>query len=109
MIKRLALLCLIVAPHGGLADEGGRHDHDNARTELQAARALPLATLLPATEAAYGGRVIDVKLERDDGSYVYEFRLITPDGRLIEVKLDAANGRLVEIEGHGTLPDKDDD
>ena len=93
-MTRLALiLSLLAAP--ALADDD---DHDRARRALQAGDILPLSDILAVAEEARPGRVIAVELERDDGAWVYELELVTPQGRLYELEIDAASGAVLEIE-----------
>jgi uncharacterized membrane protein YkoI len=93
MTRALALaLTLLAAP--AAAD-----DHDRARRALERGEVLPLATILPQVETTLGARVIEVDLERDDGRFVYEFELIDARGRIIEAEVDAATGRILEVEG----------
>jgi len=93
MTRCIALALLL------LATRVAADDHDRARRALERGEALPLATILPQVEAALGARVIEVDLERDDGRFVYEFELIDARGRILEAEVDAATGRILEIEG----------
>ena len=93
MIRLAVLLSLIAGP--ALAD---RDDHDRARRALEAGEVLPLSEILAAVEAAQPGRVIEVELERDDGRWVYELELVAPDGRLVEIEIDAATADILDIE-----------
>ncbi|MBY6202854.1 PepSY domain-containing protein [Maritalea mobilis] len=87
----LILFCL-AAP--AWADE----DHDRARRALEAGEVLPLAEILSAAEAASPGRIIELELGRDDGRWVYELELVSPDGRLYAMEIDAATGEILELE-----------
>lgn len=42
--------------------------------------------------------MIEVDLDEDDGMMIYEVELVTEDGRLIEVELDAASGRILDLD-----------
>jgi uncharacterized membrane protein YkoI len=77
---------------------GHDHDHDRARRAVEAGQVLPLAEILTRLESVAPGRVIETELEYDDGRYIYEFTLVAPDGRLLEAEVDAATGRLIELE-----------
>jgi uncharacterized membrane protein YkoI len=95
-MKRLGLilvLSLIAAP--ALAD---RDDHDRARRALEAGEILPLSDILEAATALRPGRVIEVELDRDDGRWIYELELVSSDGRLYEMEIDAGTGRVLEVE-----------
>jgi uncharacterized membrane protein YkoI len=92
----ILILSLIAAP--ALAD---RDDQDLARRALQAGEILPLSEILAAAEAARPGRVIEIDLERDGGRWIYELELVTPEGRLYEMEIDATSGAVLEIEREG--------
>ena len=44
------------------------------------------------------GKVIEVKLDFGSPRYEYEVELITPDGRLVGVELDATAGDILSLE-----------
>ena len=79
-------------------DDDDDHDHDRARRALQSGEVLPLAEILTRLASIAPGRVIETELEFDDGRYIYEFKLISPGGRLMEAEVDATSGRLIELE-----------
>lgn len=79
---------------GGTDDD----DHDRARGALERGEVLPLAEVLRLAGPTLGGEVIEVELEREDGRLVYEFTIVTPQGRLLEAVVDAASARVLEIE-----------
>jgi len=89
----LAALALAAAP------AEARRDHDRARAALESGEIRPLSALLAEVEARYDGRVIELELERDDGRWTYEFKLLPASGRLFEVTLDAATGQVVKTRG----------
>lgn len=98
--SRFAALSFVLLAGASLAGAsalaGG--DHEKAMRAVREGRALPLAEILPGIESRIGGRVLEVELERDDGRYFYEFKMVTTSGRLLEVMVDAASGRVIEIE-----------
>ncbi|MFD2184777.1 PepSY domain-containing protein [Rhodoplanes azumiensis] len=73
-----------------------RGDHDCALKALSEGRAKPLSELLPVIEKELGGQAIDVELERCHGRIVYEVKALRPDGKLVEVKVDALTGKPIE-------------
>lgn len=42
--------------------------------------------------------MIDLELDRHGGRYVYDLKMIDTKGQMIELKLDASNGRILELE-----------
>jgi len=80
-------------------DHDHDHDHDRARAALGRGEVRPLAQILQAVSAAIPGDVVEVELEREQGAWVYELKVIAPDGRLLEVLVDAATATLLADEG----------
>lgn len=76
-----------------------RSDHDQARAAHARQQALPLERILAIVERHFEGRVIDTELERDDGQLRYELELLLPDGRVIEIEIDAHSGEFLKLEG----------
>ncbi len=98
------LLVGLAAPALANGSNGGRsegHDHDRAREAVSRQDAQPLAAILPMVEARYHARMVEVDLESEDGHLAYEFELITPAGRIIEVTVDAATGDIVSDDTGG--------
>jgi len=87
----LLLLCLSATAH---ADD----DADRALRALERGEVRPLAEILAAVEPELGGEIVGVEFEREDGRHVYEFEVVTPAGRLVEVYVDAATARVLERE-----------
>jgi uncharacterized membrane protein YkoI len=73
-----------------------RDDHDCARRALAEGRAKPLTEILPAVEKALGGQAIEIELEHCSGRIVYEVKALRPDGQLVEAKVDAMTGKILE-------------
>ncbi|WP_374439745.1 PepSY domain-containing protein [Pseudomonas panipatensis] len=62
----------------------------------------PFASLLPAALERYpGARLLEAELDRKHDTYIYEIELLTADGLVRELELDARDGRI--------LKDKEDD
>ena len=94
------LWCAVVAVAlvvglAGLTVAQADDDHDQARAALRAGEVLPLQTVLNRIATAYPGRVLAIKLERDDGVWVYEVKLLQSQGRLLKLDLDARTGAVL--------------
>jgi uncharacterized membrane protein YkoI len=61
----------------------------------QSNRILPLETVLARVGESVQGNVVGVELEREKGRWVYEAKVIAPDGRLIEMYIDAYTGNVI--------------
>jgi uncharacterized membrane protein YkoI len=76
-----------------------RDDQDRARAALAAGEIRPLSEILAEVERRYIGRVIEVELDREDGRWVYELKLLPPSGRVYELEVDAATAALLKSKG----------
>lgn len=92
----LSVLCLVLMGLPGARASDDR-DHERARTAVQAGEVLPLPTLLDKLGRTHPGQVLELELERDDGRWVYEVKLLQADGRLRKLALDARTGHVLEL------------
>jgi uncharacterized membrane protein YkoI len=51
-----------------------------------------------ALEATGGGEVLRARADMDDGRAEWELDIVDADGRLVEVTLDATDGRVLEVD-----------
>jgi uncharacterized membrane protein YkoI len=71
---------------------------ETAKRLLSEGRIKPLSEILDAVKRQAPGEMIEVELELDDAGYVYELKLLRPDGKVQEVEADAASGNILKIE-----------
>jgi uncharacterized membrane protein YkoI len=76
-----------------------RDDQDRARAALAAGEIRPLADILAEVERRYLGRVIEVELDREDGRWVYDLKLLPPSGRVFELEVDAMTAAPLRSKG----------
>ena len=90
-------------PPAHAADDDDDDEEENRRRAARLAREsgqiMGLAELMARVERRYVGRIMKVELDREDGRWVYEFRLLPPDGRMFEVELFADSGQLRRTKG----------
>ena len=76
-----------------------REDQGEALALLQRGEILPLGKVLPIVQQQVPGDVIEVELDHDDDhGWEYEIKVLTANGRVRELKLDARNGMVRKIE-----------
>lgn len=96
----LWVLALLV---GGLALppawSGSKDDHNRARQAVQAGQVLPLGKVLERLEREHPGQVMEVELEQEEGRWIYEVKLLQPQGQLVKLKLDARTAALLTGKG----------
>ncbi len=71
---------------------------ERLREAVQKGEVLPLSTLRSMLLGKFPGEIIKTELDIEDDRFVYEFKVLQSDGRLIEVELEAATGALVDVE-----------
>jgi uncharacterized membrane protein YkoI len=74
-------------------------DHDRARAALLAGEVRPLAQVLAQVARTHPGQVLEVELEREDGRWVYELKLLQSNGRLLKLEVDARDGQVLRERG----------
>lgn len=84
-------------------------DHELARQALENGKVLPLSTVLAKVEHDYPGQPLKIEFEREHGRFIYEIRLLQPDGRIAKLRVDAFNGQLISVQRKDTDKDKDND
>jgi|PlaIllAssembly_1097288.scaffolds.fasta_scaffold441916_2 uncharacterized membrane protein YkoI len=90
-----ALLALAaIAVHAG-------ESHDDARRLSQAGDIRPLEQILELAQRTHPGRTLEAELEHKHERYIYEIKIVDPQGTVWEMKYDARTGEL--------LKDKKDD
>ena len=97
VLMALAVAAATAGP-AAQAAERGHGDHDLARQALERGQVLPLRTVLEKVEREYQGQVLKVEFEHDDGRFLYEIRLLQQDGRMAKLKIDAVDGRVLQIK-----------
>jgi uncharacterized membrane protein YkoI len=74
-------------------------DADRARAAVQSGEILPLSRILETVASQYAGDVIGVELDRDDGIWQYEVKLLLPAGSVAKLKYDARTAALIKAKG----------
>ena len=59
---------------------------------------LPLETILARFPSKEYGKLLDLEVEREHGTVVYESEFLRSDGRIVEIEVDARNGAILEQE-----------
>lgn len=91
----MAGLLLGLAPRAIHAGEHG--DHERARAAVQAGEVLPLAAVLERLQQSHPGQVLELELDREDGRWIYEIRLLQADGQLLRLDVDARTAQVLSV------------
>ena len=85
----------------GHAEDGHRDRHESAELARRGAESgefLPLAKIVATVRERYPGEIVETELESDGSRPYYELHILLQGGRLIEVKVDARDGRYMALE-----------
>ena len=89
------LLVGLVQPSAWGSDS---RDHERARAAVEAGQVLPLPTLLERLRRTHPGQVLELELERDDGRWIYEIKLLQANGQLLKLDVDAATAQVLQVK-----------
>ncbi len=90
----IPLLLTLLVPIGS-AGANDDDDHERAREAVRRGEILSLEQIL-AVHARPGERLIEVEIERKGRRWEYELELLGDNGRVRELEIDGASGRLLE-------------
>ena len=94
-LASLAISMPLAMPGSGVCYAANNADHDRARQAVEAGDVLPLRTILERVEREYPGRVMEVELDREQGEWVYEVKLLRKGGALMKLKINARDGTIL--------------
>jgi uncharacterized membrane protein YkoI len=89
------------AARHSLSDRSGEDDYDHERARRAVEAGLASCRWRRSSREVgdrLGGEVVGVEFEREYGRYVYEFKIVTPAGRLREVYVDAMSAEVLKTE-----------
>jgi len=91
----LAALLLALVPLAPALDV----DQDEALRLRQSGEVLSFQAILRQADERYpGARLLEAELDDDDGELIYDIELLTDDGVVRELEIDARTGRVLEDE-----------
>jgi hypothetical protein len=118
-VRYLLVLVAAITVFSGPALADDISDHERARAAVEKGDIVGLSLILEKVESIYEGSIIEVELE-DEGDegfeseddmvagsdhfmsgFIYEIKLLTPQGNLLKLKLDARTAELIEVRGQG--------
>ncbi len=86
----------LVANMAARADDAD--DRDAVLQSVEKGEIRSLAEIRKSISDRFQGDIVHIGIEQHHGRRFYEFKLLRPDGRLIEIKVDPATKDILEIE-----------
>ena len=74
-----------------------------AREAVKQGLVRPLEDVLKEVRKTITGDIVEIEFEKDDGRFIYEIEYVSPEGHLMEIKVDA---RTLAVVSHD-LEDED--
>jgi uncharacterized membrane protein YkoI len=87
----------IFSNSGSGSSSSGRRNHDDARNALRSGKVRKLSEVLAAVHRAQDGDVMKVSLLQQNGSYIYVFRILTPEQELKKLRINASTLVVLDI------------
>ena len=72
---------------------------DRARDAVRRGEIRPLEDVLARVQKRYPGRVLDVDLDRSRPKWVYRLRVLTREGNVLRIAVDARTARIIGVRG----------
>ena len=98
MTRAACSIALLVGLLTGTAAFADGLSPDRVRALVEKGEILPLEEILRRNQPDTSGRIIEIELEHKRGVYVYEIKVLRPDGRYRELKIDARTGAILGQE-----------
>lgn len=96
MLFALAAGALALPPHA--SGEDCKRKQDCALDAFQRGEVRPLSEVLTVARAKVPGEVVKVELDREDGIWVYEIKVLTASGRVRELDIDAKTLAIIKVK-----------
>lgn len=102
-LKSFALAAaLIAAATTGVAQSAAGADckraQDCALDAFRAGEIKPLPDILDVARAQIPGEVVKVELDREDGAWVYEVKILTPSGKRRKIEINAGTLAIIKMD-----------
>ncbi|GEC58362.1 putative membrane protein YkoI [Bradyrhizobium japonicum] len=99
-VARIALLLVTFASTAAptVARDDDPKRRDAVRRAVEAGEVLPLSQILERVRGKVPGDITGIEINREEGRWLYEFRVIDRGGRVLEVHVDARSGNIEQIE-----------
>lgn len=82
-----ALVALLAT--ASAAPSRGDDDHMRARAARQAGEIRPLTEIIAAVRRDDPGEIVEIELEHEHGRWIYEVKILTPQGEIRRLDYDA--------------------
>ncbi|MDX3906613.1 MAG: PepSY domain-containing protein [Pigmentiphaga sp.] len=93
----LAMALAAAAAPAAAGDDDCDNDQDCARAALMQGEIRPLPEVLRVVRDKVPGDIIEIELDREDGMWIYEVKVLPSSGRRKKLEIDARNLHILKI------------
>jgi uncharacterized membrane protein YkoI len=91
--------CVLVAAAPAGAERGrGGDDQERAWQARRTGAVLPIELILDRVLKDYPGEIVEIDFDDEDDGFIYEIKVLTRRGIVLEIDVDAATGRILDLE-----------
>ncbi len=76
-------------------------DQNRAREAVKSGKVKPLKAILKAVRRQVEGQVLDAELLEFGGVWLYRIRVLTSDGRVLDLGVDGQSGQIIDVRPGG--------
>jgi len=80
-----------------------KYHQNTAREAVKSGRIVSLSVIRRQVRQSFPGKIVDVRLQKPKSKgrpYIYQVKLLRKNGKLLELKINAANARIVSVKGN---------
>lgn len=92
------LVLALSGPVWSDAKEGKKKDESKEKIELADAAKVPIEQAIKSASEKAAGKVIEAELEKEHGKIVWEVEVVTAEGKIVKVHVDAGTGEVIDVE-----------
>ncbi len=92
-------ICLLTISTLILLASGSVHagsDHERAKKAVESGQVLPLQDILQKISKDYPGQVLEVELDQEKGTWIYEIKQLSSNGTILKLDVDAKTGQVLK-------------
>ena len=90
-----AWLAVALVALASLAQADDDKDQDRIRDAVRSGEVMPFDLLRQQLQKSHPGDVLELEIEREHGRWIYEIKLLQPDGRIVKLEVDARSGEVL--------------
>ncbi len=84
---------------GGAGQALAYSEQENARDAYQRGEIMSLEDIRRNVQRDFDGQIIGTQLKSNNADYVYKFRVLSPDGNMMTIDVDARTSRVIDVRG----------